>query len=263
MGGPTGIPTPQGGFGFWEPSKQKRSAASASARRRGRLRALGKTQRHSRGGRRAGGRQHAAGGRLEARWSPPELPAAWPACAVMAGAAPVTVRAAPARPPSARPSGPRWPRASPSYRPPTRRRPPRTPNAASQPTKPQCPRRGPQPTAPRAPHRSRPAPTFRPPPQPPRSLFSSASEPAADGNARGRHVTARRSRGGTALAEATPLTVVARTREVSLAAGPHAGCCSSLSLAATDLLLVPVPVLPHSQRGASCGLPVLNRWRSI
>lgn len=150
----------------------------------------------------------------EARSSPLELPAAWPACAVMAGAAPVTVRAAPARPPSARPSGPRWPRASPSYRPPTRRRPPRTPNAASQPTKPQCPRRGPQPTAPRAPHRSRSAPTFRPQPQPPRSLFSSASEPAADGDARGRHVTARRSRGGAALAEATPLTVVARASGV-------------------------------------------------
>lgn len=85
----------------------------------------------------------------EARSSPLELPAAWPACAVMAGAAPVTVRAAPARPPSARPSGPRWPRASPSYRPPTRRRPPRTPSAASQPTKPQCPAeaRSPRPPA--------------------------------------------------------------------------------------------------------------------
>lgn len=72
----------------------------------------------------------------EARSSPPEPPAARPVCAVMAGAAPVTVRAAPARPPSARPSGPRWPRASLSYRPSTRRRPPRTPIAASQPPKP-------------------------------------------------------------------------------------------------------------------------------
>lgn len=71
----------------------------------------------------------------EARSSPLALPAARPACAVMAGAAPVTVRAAPARPPSARSSGPRWPRASLSYRPPTRRRPPRTPSAAPQSTK--------------------------------------------------------------------------------------------------------------------------------
>lgn len=140
----------------------------------------------------------------EARSSPLAHPAARPACAVMAGAPPVTVRAAPARPPSARPSGPRWPRASLSYRPPTRRRPPRTPSAAPQPAKPQRPRRGPQHTDPRAPHRSHPAPTSRPPPQPPRSLFSSASEPAADGGARGCHVTVWRSRGGAAPAEATP-----------------------------------------------------------
>lgn len=60
LGGPVGIPTPQGGFGFWEPSKQERSAASASARRKGRRRALDTTQRNSGGGGRAGSMQPVA-----------------------------------------------------------------------------------------------------------------------------------------------------------------------------------------------------------
>eukprot|EP00072_Mus_musculus_P041123 XP_006513020.1 PREDICTED: translation initiation factor IF-2-like [Mus musculus] len=182
LGGPTGIPTPQAGFGFGEPSKQERSAASASARRRGRLRALGKTQRHSRGGGgggRAGGRYN---GRGRARHSPGCASSASLRAPVRAALAKgVPVLPAPDPPPPAADSERRL-----------------AANEAA------VPRRGPQPTAPRAPHRSGPEPTSRPPPQPPRSLFSSASEPAADGDARGRHVTARRSRGGAAPAEATP-----------------------------------------------------------
>lgn len=56
-------------------------------------------------------------------------------------------------------------------------------------------------------------PPLRPQPQQPRNLFSSAWEPAAAGDARGCHVTARRvAGGGAARAEAAP-----RTLELALA----------------------------------------------
>lgn len=131
----------------------------------------------------------------EARSSPLAHPAARPACAVMAGAAPVTVRAAPARPPSARPSGPRWPRASLSYRPPTRR--PAASEAAAPPPRPAA--HGPPRSSPVPPGAHLSATTAAT-----SQSFSSASEPAADGGARGCHVTVWRSRGGAAPAEATP-----------------------------------------------------------
>lgn len=96
----------------------------------------------------------------------------------------------------------------------------------------------PQPSDTRARHWSRPVPTSRTPPQPPRSLFSSASEPAADGDARGRHVTARRSRGrGRAGGSHAPAASARGPRCLYAAAGRLSGPRSlSLALYVTDLI---------------------------
>lgn len=161
--------------------------------------APGKTQRlaaaAARSGR-AGGRQNAARGRARpgrARWRCPQpglrsngrgrgRARHGPGCASSASLrAPVRAALAKGVPVLPAPTPPP-PAADPVSRP-----------AASAVAEP--PAEVPPPSDTRARHRSRPVPTSRPPPQPPRSLFSSASEPAADGDARGRHVTARRSRG--------------------------------------------------------------------
>lgn len=165
----------------------------------GRLRALGKTQRLAAAAARssrAGGRQNAARGRARpgrARWRCPQpglrsngrgrgRARHGPGCASSASLrAPVRAALAKGVPVLPAPTPPP-PAADPVSRP-----------AASAVAEP--PAEVPPPSDTRARHRSRPVPTSRPPPQPPRSLFSSASEPAADGDARGRHVTARRSRG--------------------------------------------------------------------
>lgn len=228
----------------------------------GRFRALGKTQRlaatAARSGR-AGGRQNAASGRARparARWRCPQpglrsngrgrgRARHGPGCASSASlrapvraalAKGVPVLPAPIPPPLA---------ADPVSRP--------TVSAVAAP-----PAEVPPPSDTRARHRSRPAPTSRPPPQTPRSLFSSASEPAADGDARGRHVTARRSRGR------------------GLAGGSHApaasarGASNPLSPLCSRLSLAPCCAGPALRpRYLPCSLPVgphrhlaLTRWGS-
>lgn len=226
----------------------------------GRLRALGKTQRlaaaAARSGR-AGGRQNAARGRARpgrARWRCPQpglrsngrgrgRARHGPGCASSASLR-ALVRAALAKGVPVLPAPtPPPPAADPVSRP-----------AASAVAEP--PAEVPPPSDTRARHRSRPVPTSRPPPQPPRSLFSSASEPAADGDARGRHVTARRSRGrGRAGGSHAPAASARGARN------PLSALCSPTSLA---LCCGGPPLRPRS---LPCSLPVephrhlaLTRW---